>query len=97
MVKKASALTAAERLQEASLLAQQARGSLWDKISPPGLIVAVIIKTLDGTAIEVMVNLGALEGSDIGTGPLVKALHAAVEGYAEKLPSLVKLPAEKPS
>lgn len=97
MTVKMHPLTAAERLHEASILAQQARSSLWDKINPPGLIVAVIIKTLDGTAIEVMVNLGAIEGSDIGTGPLVKALHTAVEGYTEKLPSLVKLPTGKPS
>ena len=97
MDEKTHPLAAAERLHEASLLAQQARSLLWNKINPPGLIVAVIIKTLDGTAIEVMVNLGTLEGNDIGTGPLVKALHAAVEGYAEKLPSLVRLPTEKPS
>ena len=97
MAEKMHPLAAAERLHEASLLAQQARGSLWDKINPPAIIVAVAIKTLDGTAIEVMVNLGVIEGSDVGTGPLVKALHAAVEGYAEKLPGLVKLPTEKPS
>lgn len=97
MNEKTPPLTAAERLHEASLLAQQARSRLWYELSSPGLIVAVIIKTFDGTVVEVMINQAALNGGDIGTGPLVKVLHDAVESYSAKLPGVVKIPTEMPS
>jgi hypothetical protein len=92
-----TASTATERLRDVGKLVESARDRLSREIGNHGLAVAVVVRTYDGTSIHVGLGSNILLGSSIGTQDLIEALHATMDDFLAKCPSVIPHPEGKTS
>jgi hypothetical protein len=92
-----SETTATERLRDVGLLVASTRDRLIREVGEQGLVVAVVVSTIDGTVIHSGLIRDILAGSDLKSQDLVKALHDTVDAFMARLPSVRHLPAGEPS